>query len=280
MKVPSSAGSPKGTESPGYLTEALGQSKHAKNLLQECVIGLLSVNEDLKQELADQGRGSRVESALRKSHVVENGVQAASTAQSLVNRALESEIRDRALVDHQLAAATEQAEAARAAATHDVLTGLPNRALLKERLEHGFGLARRHGWLTAVMFIDLDGFKGINDSYGHETGDVVLQIISRRLEEGARSEDTISRYGGDEFVYVAVDAQEEHNIVMLTKKLISAIETPCEVAIHDINTGLIVKASIGIAIFPKDGATADALVESADGAMYRAKQNRSGYAFA
>src|SRR6202044_3678914 len=111
-------------------------------------------------------------------------------------------IRDRTLVDHQLAAAVEQVEGSRNAALHDSLTGLPNRVLFRDRLEHGIAQAKRHRWILAVMFVDMDNFKSINDTYGHEAGDAVLQTVAKRLAHNARVDDTVSRYGGDEFLYL------------------------------------------------------------------------------
>jgi diguanylate cyclase (GGDEF)-like protein len=184
------------------------------------------------------------------------------------------------MVEHQLAAAIEQEEASRHAAFHDVLTGLPNRALFNNRLEHGFAQARRHGWTLAVMFVDLDDFKILNDSYGHDTGDVVLQTIARRLEENIRGADTVSRHGGDEFLYLLTEIRDEQNIAMIAEKVIQAIQAPCNVSVRDLDISPSIKASIGISIFPKDGTTAEALVTSADTAMYRAKQAKSGYSFA
>ncbi len=109
-----------------------------------------------------------------------------------MNRTLARELRDRNLVDRQLAAFTEQNEAAFFAVFHDVLIALPNRALFDDRLEHRLAQAERHGRVLAVMFVDLDDFKSVNDSLGHETGDEVLEIIARRLSESTRSGDTVS----------------------------------------------------------------------------------------
>jgi diguanylate cyclase (GGDEF)-like protein len=280
MKTHPNAELPTGTEPARSLTEVLEQSRHVKDLVKECVEELSSVNVVLKQQLADQDPLPGVENALEKSEAVENKVQQASEELSVVNRALEIEVRARDMVDHQLAAAIEQEEGARYAAFHDVLTGLPNRALFNDRLEHGFAQAKRHGWTLAVMFVDLDDFKIINDSYGHDAGDGVLQTIARRLEKNTRGEDTVSRHGGDEFLFLLTEIRDEKTIAMIAEKIIQAIQAPCNVSVRDLNISPSIKASIGISIFPKDGTTADTLVKSADKAMYRAKQNKSGYSFA
>jgi diguanylate cyclase len=271
---------PSGIEPARSLTEVLEQSEHVKALVEECARELSSVIAALKQELADRDQLPGIENALEKSEAVENKVQEVSEELSVVNRALEVEVRGRDMVDHQLAAALEQEEASRYSAFHDVLTGLPNRALFNNRLEHGFAQAKRHGWTLAVMFVDLDKFKIINDSYGHDAGDDVLQTIARRLEDNTRGEDTVSRHGGDEFLYLLTEIRDEKSIAMIAEKIIQAIQAPCNVRVRDLNISPTIKASIGISIFPKDGTTADKLVNSADKAMYRAKQDKSGYSFA
>jgi diguanylate cyclase (GGDEF)-like protein len=157
---------------------------------------------------------------------------------------------------------------------------MPNRALFNDRLERGFAQAKRHGWILALMFVDLDDFKKINDRYGHDIGDSVLQTIARRLQDNTRGEDTVSRHGGDEFLYLAMDIQKEANISLIAEKIMEEIQAPLNVNVRDLNTSLSITASIGISIFPKHGTDADMLVKSADKAMYRAKQNKSGYSFA
>ena len=126
------------------------------------------------------------------------------------------------------------------------------------------------------MFVDLDGFKGINDTYGHDVGDRVLQTISQRLKENTRDDDTVSRHGGDEFLYLLMEVRDEQVITLITENILKVIQMPCDVGVRD----LIIRASIGISIFPKDGTTADTLVKRADKAMYHAKKTRSGYSFA
>lgn len=261
------------------LTEVLDQSEHIKDVVEECAEELSLVNTVLKQELAGLKLLPEVENALEKSETVENKVQEAAEELSVVNQALEYEVRERQMLEHQLAAVKEQGEAARHASFHDSLTGLPNRVLFNDRLEHGLAQAKRHGWTMAVMFVDLDNFKDINDLYGHDVGDSVLQTISERLKENTRQVDTVSRHGGDEFVYLLMEIQDERDIIMIAEKIIKAIQDPCDVSICDPAISLSIGASIGISIFPKNGITADALIKSADKAMYQAKRTGSRYAF-
>jgi diguanylate cyclase (GGDEF)-like protein len=163
---------------------------------------------------------------------------------------------------------------------HDQLTGLPNRLLFKDRLEHGIAQAKRHQWILAVMFLDLDNFKTINDTYGHPAGDVVLQTVATRIARNARNEDTVSRHGGDEFLYLLTSLHEQKDVAMIAAKILKAIQAPCEVCVGDVIINLCPEVSIGISVFPKDGATAEALIRNADESMYRAKEQKSGVAFA
>jgi diguanylate cyclase (GGDEF)-like protein len=130
------------------------------------------------------------------------------------------------------------------------------------------------------MFVDLDDFKIINDTHGHDAGDGVLQAIARRLKENTRGADTVSRHGGDEFLYLLTGIRDAANIVKVAEKIAQAVQAPCHISVRDITISPRVKASIGISIFPKDGTTAEELINSADEAMYRAKQAKTGYALA
>jgi diguanylate cyclase (GGDEF)-like protein len=262
------------------LSMVLDASEHAQGLMQECAEDLGSVNEALKQELSGRDHMPAVEGALEKSEAAESKAQEASAKLSIVNRALVGEVKERHVLQTQLLVVTEQEEVARHAAFHDPLTKLPNRTLFNDRLELGLALTRRHGWSLAVMFVDLDNFKAINDSYGHETGDEVLRTIGGRLSRNVRGGDTISRYGGDEFLYLLLEIQNERDISMLAEKIITLIQMPCPIRENDMTCAPAVSASVGIAIFPRDGETASELIRNADKAMYEAKRDRSGYAFA
>lgn len=277
MKTKPSAPVPKSVKPSKSLTKVLGQSKQVKGLVVEAAEGLSSVNTVLKQELAESDTLPGIENAIEKSEAVEDKVQEASEKLSRVNLALKAEVKERHVLEKQLAAVTEQAEADRHAALHDALTGLPNRALFNDRLEHGLAQAVRHGRTLAVMFVDLDDFKIINDTYGHDVGDSVLQIIAGRLKENIRSEDTVSRLGGDEFLYLLMEVQDEREVALIAQKIIKFIQTPCDINKPGVTVSPIVKASIGIAVFPRNGATAEILIKSADTAMYQAKQTKTGY---
>ena len=129
------------------------------------------------------------------------------------------------------------------------------------------------------MFVDLDNFKDINDSYGHDVGDRVLQKIAARLKDNARSNDTVSRHSGDEFLYLLMESGSEQNVKLIVEKLIRSIQVPCEVGAGDRIISPIIHTSIGIAMFPKDGNLPQTLIKAAAKAMYRARKDRSGYLF-
>lgn len=153
-------------------------------------------------------------------------------------------------------------------AQHDVLTGMPNRTLLNDRLSHGIDLARRHAKRLAVLFLDLDAFKHINDSLGHTIGDLLLQSVAARLQACARSSDTVSRQGGDEFVILLPDIAHAEDAAHKAEVILAALAAP-----HIIDgRELIVCASIGVSMYPEDGLTAETLLQNADTAMYDAKE--------
>lgn len=262
------------------LTKVLGQSKRAKEIVEECADDLSSVNAGLKLELQEKDVSPGVENALEKSEAVESKVQDASETLALVNRALKDEVNERHVLDAQLATVTRQGDEALHASLHDPLTGLPNRTLFKDRLEHGLAVANRNGFDFAVMFLDLDDFKKINDSYGHDVGDLVLQMIAGRLKETTRDDDTVCRLGGDEFLFLLMNTESEQDIAIVAEKIIKAVQAPCDIRVRDISTSLSINPSIGISIFPKDGTTSEALLDVADKAMYRAKRHKHGYSFA
>ena len=280
MKTRRTSKPTKKTPAAKRLSKALDQSKQVKTLIETSAEDLSVVNTVLNQELANQDPSPHVEEALEKNEAIEDRVQEASEKLSVVNQALEHEVKERHVLEHQLAVSQQQEEAARHAAFHDPLTGLPNRLLFDDRLAHGLEQAKRHARTLAVMFVDLNDFKTINDTYGHDVGDGILKMIAERLKENARGDDTVSRHGGDEFLYLLMEIGDEADIKLLVEKIINAIQVPCDMSVGTGSVSLSVKASIGIALFPKDGATAEMLIQSADKAMYRAKRENSGYAFA
>jgi diguanylate cyclase (GGDEF)-like protein len=146
--------------------------------------------------------------------------------------------------------------------------------LFKDRLRNGLAQAKRHEWRLAVMFIDLDGFKSVNDNHGHDVGDRVLQMVAQRMQELVRAGDTVSRRGGDEFLFLMLEATDEKSAANLAAKIIDTVAQPCEVE----GLRLTVRPSIGIAIYPEDGLSSQQLLRNADMAMYAAKQQKSGCA--
>jgi diguanylate cyclase (GGDEF)-like protein/PAS domain S-box-containing protein len=152
-------------------------------------------------------------------------------------------------------------------ALHDALTGLPNRLLLDQQLNRALDQAQRHNWLLAVLFIDLDRFKQINDTLGHPTGDLVLEQVSRRLEACLRRSDCLARMGGDEFTVVLIELTDSKDALRVGRKLLGAFREPFRVDGYE----FFLTASIGISLFPRDGGDAATLQRKADTAMYRAK---------
>jgi diguanylate cyclase (GGDEF)-like protein/PAS domain S-box-containing protein len=161
-------------------------------------------------------------------------------------------------------------------AEHDSLTGLPNRLLLNDRLTQAIGVAERHRKQLAVLFLDIDRFKHINDSMGHAVGDRLLQSVAERLVACVRSPDTVSRQGGDEFVILLSELTDAQDAAASAEKILLALSKPYCIDEHD----LYMTASIGIVAYPDDGADADTLVKNADVAMYHAKNSgRGNYQF-
>ncbi len=280
MKIDSNLEGPKHGKPAKALTKVLEQSERVKDLVEDAAEELSTVNVVLKQELADSDAPPVVQEAIEKNEVAEEKVQEASEQLAVVNAALEREIKDRHVLEFQYAAATEQKDAARHESLHDPLTGLPNRALFNDRLEQGLVQAERHGWNCAVMFVDLDNLNEINDSYGHDVGDRVLQKIAARLMQHARTDDTISRLSDEEFLYLLLETGDEQVVKLIAENLINIIQVPCDVGAGDRTISPIVHTSIGIAMFPNHGTLAETLIKAAGRAMYRAKKDKSGFAFA
>jgi len=161
-------------------------------------------------------------------------------------------------------------------AQHDFLTGLPNRMLFNDRVNRAIALAPRHTKSVAVLFLDLDGFKHINDSLGHSTGDKLLQSIAKRLVDRVRLSDTVSRQGGDEFVILLSEVAHVEDTAITARRLLTAVADPHFIDQHDLH----VTTSIGVSVYPDDGLDAETLIKNADTAMYQAKENgRQSYQF-
>src|SRR5690606_28211617 len=154
-------------------------------------------------------------------------------------------------------------------AGHDALTGLPNRSLFKDFLEHPLARARGGDWQAAVLLLDLDRFKGVNDAFGLPCGDLLLQAVAERLQNCVRDTETIARLGGDEFAILQCDVRGPEDPRALARRMIDSFGQPFIANGEEVHTS----ASIGITMFPADGQTADRLLKNAELAMYRAKSN-------
>jgi len=279
-----------------FLENALKKSQEVKDKVEKCAIELSTVNETVKKEMAAGITLQQAEEALAQSERVEDKVQECAGELDEVNNVLAQEIDGRDKLNRELietlqelsstpnilstpqdilAIAHEVVAEAKQRTLRDFATGIPNRLLFNDRLEQAIALAKRRNWVLAIMFIDLDRFKLINDTHGHAMGDRVLQIVAQRLHEQVRSEDTVCRYGGDEFLYLLVNPQGMDNIQRIAHKVFDRIS---QILIID-GLVLTVEPSIGIALYPDDGSTGHEVVTKADAAMYRAKEKKAGYIF-
>lgn len=161
-------------------------------------------------------------------------------------------------------------------ANHDALTGLPSLRSCKDRLDHSLAEARRNRQMSAVMFLDLDGFKEVNDAHGHEFGDLVLKATADRITAEIRETDTVARIGGDEFVIISSSLPEVGIAERIAASLVRQIAQPIQIG----NVRVEVSSSIGISVYPENGTTAEELIRAADKAMYRIKkQGKNSFGF-
>jgi len=174
------------------------------------------------------------------------------------------------IVFHDVSATREMALQMTHSPQHDFLSGLPNRMLLNDRVNQAISVAHRHMKKVVVLFLDLDGFKHINDSLGHPIGDKLLQSIARRLVNCVRGSDTVSRQGGDEFVVLLSEVEQSEDAVITARRMLQAVAEPHSIDKHDLH----VTTSIGMSVYPDDGPDAETLIKNADTAMYQAKGNR------
>jgi len=258
------------------LLEVKTQSELIAARVAECALDLSAVNATLKLELEQPPSewNGEIARALGESETIRLRVERCSTDLAAVIVGLRDEIRARAALRAELAESQTQEEEARHNALHDSLTGLPNLTLFNDRLRQGLAQAARHSWRLAVMFLDLDDFKAINDTHGHDVGDATLQEVARRLRAATRKGDSLSRRSGDEFLFLMLEAHDDDAIAALARKFADAVAEPCEakgvtVSLH---------ASIGAAVYPDDGATPELLLERADSAMYAAKADARFFA--
>jgi diguanylate cyclase (GGDEF)-like protein len=256
----------------------LKKNEKIKETVTEAAGELTLVNEVLKQGSVPV---QVMEQALAQNEDVEQKVAEAADDLKLVNVTLAEEIAERMVIESELAGAKSdlaearddlsrarvETEEAQQIALQDSLTGLPNRVSFERGLDHGLIQAKRHGWGLAVLFIDIDEFKSINDSYGHGLGDQVLLMVADRLKSFVREEDIVSRWGGDEFVCLLFEVKQEADVTRLAERMAARIAEDCEFD----GKVLSIRTSIGIAIYPADGDAADVLFKNADTAMYVAK---------
>lgn len=180
------------------------------------------------------------------------------------------------IVFHDVSQAREMTQKMAHLAHHDFLTSLPNRLLLNDRISQAITSAQRSGTHLALLFLDLDHFKHINDSLGHATGDRLLQLVTQRLNACVRVSDTVSRQGGDEFVILLTGGHHGEDVTLIADKILADMALPYFIG----NNELHVTTSIGISVYPEDGDDAETLIKNADTAMYHAKEKgRNGYQF-
>ncbi len=239
------------------------------------------VNDVLSEEIDRGGRTPEVEKAISQSEDVEVKVDGAARDLVAVTESLKVESGERAALEQKL----EVSEAAlvkskkrekktRVDAMHDPLTRLPNLTLFNDRLRQGLAQAQRHGWTLAVLFIDLDQFKPINDSHGHSVGDAVLKLVAQRLGAGVRASDTVCRRSGDEFLVLLPEISSAEAALTLAATLRAAIAEPAVIGGQALTVGV----SVGISLFPEHGAAVQELIDRADAAMYLAKRSDAGVA--
>jgi diguanylate cyclase len=225
--------------------------------LRQDTADLRQATADIRQEAADQ----REEAAIVKAAFDDN----ANAQMVEANERLVSATKHAQTATKAAELATEQMSYM---AEHDVLTGLPNRALLADRLALSIALARRHEKKVALMYLDLDHFKHVNDSLGHAVGDQLLQSVAKRMQTCIRLSDTVSRQGGDEFVVLLTEIDEVQDAVLTAEKVIETMTLPHVIGGNQLH----VTFSIGISIFPDDALDVETMLRNADTAMYQAKK--------
>lgn len=197
----------------------------------------------------------------------------------VTRKRLEVELRDTGLVLQQMRSELVRIQAhaqhVEQVAYQDALTGLPNRASFEIRSRRMLSKHTPHQTAFGLMYIDLDGFKTVNDSHGHGAGDELLKIIGSRLVHSVRVADSVSRHGGDEFLCLLMDVEDEAQISAIAEKLFEAVSSPCQLGALSLS----ITPSIGIALYPKDGTTVDTLLLRADRAMFWAKKHHLRHAF-
>jgi diguanylate cyclase (GGDEF)-like protein len=185
-----------------------------------------------------------------------------------LQRRLDVAITEREVFRAELDAACRTTEELRNLANHDELTGLPNRSLLHDRLGLAITQSHRQGSHLAVLFLDLDDFKRVNDSLGHGSGDSLLVELARRVRTSVRAGDTVARFGGDEFIVLLDGVSGARDAELVAAKVLDAVQAPYRLDGHEVS----IAASLGVSVYPRDGTSSDELLRSADAAMYREKR--------
>jgi diguanylate cyclase (GGDEF)-like protein len=271
------------------LQDALEQSHDVKAKVEAVADDLSSANDVAKDRMAEGLTALPVTEVLQTGLAVERTVQECADDLQEVTRTLAQGVEEVKAVEQALArsrealsesqdalAASRDAErTASQRATHDEKTGLPNRTLFDDRLAQAIAGADRRGWMLAVMFLDLDRFKLVNDNHGHAAGDAVLSIVAQRLLTHARDEDTVCRNGGDEFLYLLINPRTREDVSRIAGLVRATIAQPISLDALQFS----ITPSIGIALYPEHGRSADLLITHADVAMYRAKKLRSPFEF-
>lgn len=258
--------------------EKLASSREDAAHLRENTIDLREdvayTRERTAQEREDQTRTREHAVTLRELESPgSDTILATSDDQAMMLRQANEHLIVAAIESQKLVERVETAKMALAhLAHHDLLTDLPNRILLIDRLNQAIDLTRRQGKQLAVMFLDLDRFKYINDSLGHTIGDQLLQSIALRLVACVRNSDTVSRQGGDEFVLLLPSIEHVNDASLCAQKILTAFTLPHLIDQHNLH----ISVSIGISIYPNDGLDAETLIKSADTAMYHAKESGRG----
>ena len=287
---------PASTTSPYLLALALRRNQEIQGKLGACATELSTINEALKEEFVSNRLSGIPHQIIAHSENVKHRIRECTGELNEVSQILTKEMVGREQLNNKLietrrilsgtknilsnmqrvlSISLGEVEKAQLRALHDYNTGIPNRQLFYDRLQQSMALAKRCDWTLAVMFIDLDRFKLINDNFGHATGDEVLKTVAQRLNEQVRSEDTICRYGGDEFLYLLVNPGGIADIQRIAKKVHTSIAKTMNIG----ELTLSVESSIGIAVYPDDGMTVEELISNADTAMYHAKSQKTGHAF-
>lgn len=271
------------------LDTALDQSHEVKAEVRACAEDLGVANELAKAHISDGDSMMPAAQVLQNGLAVEQRVQGCADdlqqlAENLSDGVDEVRAVEQALSRSRLALADSEAalalsrDAERTAsqlAMHDQKTGLPNRTLFDDRLAQAIAGAERHGWLLAVLFLDLDRFKLVNDTHGHAAGDTVLTAVAERLMRNARDEDTVCRNGGDEFLYLLINPSGREAVAQIADMVRKAIGSPVGLGTKQFR----VTPSIGIALYPEHGMSGPTLIANADDAMYRAKKRGSAFEF-